>query len=1123
MLSDGQGEVNEQRGEASLQPRLMMSSGAREPLQTQARTWSVMASLAVVIACAGARPVEKSDVPGATLEPGAAVDLDLDAGGRWSTRVIVDVESYAVVVAEQLGIDVAVELIDAKGTVLERVDGDSGIGVEERLAARLRPGRHQLRLTAYDGGPERGRVRLHLETLRGWETDDDRRIQLQKIAQRANHLDGQNSKVMWEEALDLSLAEVAGWRALGDERPRIRALLRLMTLERELTSISDSLRHGREALAASRALGEPYLEALSQYWLGVGLSTAGRQEEAVERLEAALALATAGRHHALAGMTLNYLGRVATRRGLLSRGHRYYEQALEEARKGQDLRRVASILNNLALAARRGGNFQQALASYEESIRISDLTGIAGDEFSALSNLAYLYFARGQWEEALDTWRDGLRRAEALADERKVVTLSRALGEALSSLGDTERARPLLQRAAEIAGRRNDPTAEMGALTSLAWAEVAARRLEAARATFLSAILVAQSADLNETRCQVGLATVALLANDPLEASRIVESAMNSGVELVPEARARLALIASRATLAQGLLAPATQWLTRGVEALGPGSTPRLRFELALHQAHLERARGQTEEALNAVLFSLEILESLRSGLSDADLRATYLGRVREAFDLAVEIRLELAQSQPSAGHEEEAFQLAELARARSLAELLRTAESGAQNRVPRALIDRERDSLAAVAYAQQALTAAIDTRAEAGRLDELQRALDAARDQLSRDAAVLRREAPRYASIRYPDPITVREIAEVLDPDEALVQYVLTADRALAFAVTSDGLVSVAFPDAGEVGPLVHSMRAALVQPARRSFGRLQALAKELGAALVDPLLESTAGRTRWIVIPDGPLHYLPFEALMVRLRGLPDSEPGYFVESHSVVYAPSAGVWRELRREVRSARSARGHFVALADPDTTYLRSGGKTATSWRRLPGARREVQEIAAAIQRPAHLWIGSEATEDALRSRLDLVETAQWIHFAAHAQVSENRPADSSIILGSSESLGASDGYLSVAEAFELTLQADLVVLSGCETALGRNVRGEGLLGLTRAFLYAGARAIGVNLWKVADSTSPQLMIDFYQGLSKGESAASSLRGAKLQALEDPARAHPFHWAPFVLIGAPEAG
>ncbi len=420
-----------------------------------------------------------------------------------------------------------------------------------------------------------------------------------------------------------------------------------------------------------------------------------------------------------------------------------------------------------------------------------------------------------------------------------------------------------------------------------------------------------------------------------------------------------------------------------------------------------------------------------------------------------------------------------------------------------------------------------------AGERDEtlvaaLRQRLAAARGERRQLAGEIRRRHPRYADVHYPRPLELSGIRSFLDGDTALLEYALGEERSFLFVVTREAFVAHELAPAAEIAGLVEQFRTAARQPGRRLQGRLNRVSRRLHELLMAPAAGSLEGVEKLLIIPDRELFYLPFEALLA-----PSGETLH----RAVAYAPSATVLSSLSRSASPPAAAGGgsgkRFVGFAQP-LDPARGWGPAETpavvtrgapepfqrwSWPPLPGAADEVRAVARLYpENEAVVYVGADAGEETLKGN-PVVAQARVLHFAVHAIVDDREPAYSSLLLGSAAGAGE-DGLLQVHEIFNLRLDAELVVLSACDTGLGKRLRGEGILGLSRAFFYAGATAMVVSLWPVADAASGELMQSFYRYLTGGMDRAEALRAAKRELRAEGRYGHPFYWAPFILVGPP---
>jgi len=406
-------------------------------------------------------------------------------------------------------------------------------------------------------------------------------------------------------------------------------------------------------------------------------------------------------------------------------------------------------------------------------------------------------------------------------------------------------------------------------------------------------------------------------------------------------------------------------------------------------------------------------------------------------------------------------------------------------------------------------------------------------------------RSAPRLASLQYPQPLDLPHVRQALDRGTVLLSYSVGAERTALFVVTpaDDPAAPVSvFPipiGAPELRRRVEAFRDALQPPQHVTRADLDAQGAALYDLLIRPAEALIAPCARLLLSPDGPLHSLPFAAL-VRTPG-PDAgrrAASYLVEWKPLHVAPSATVYAELRKPRGDAAPAPGRLVAFGtplypplgdtrgsaaqDPDLRSLATRGVFLTS---LPATGDEVDHIARLFGRDARTYVGAEATEERAKS---LGRDARYIHFACHGTLDERFPLNSALALTIPQKTvdGQDNGLLQAWEIFDrVRIDADLVTLSACNTALGKDMGGEGLLGLTRAFHYAGARSVLATLWSVSDRSTSQLMTQFYRHLKAGRSRDEALRLAQVDLIRsrrarpgDADLSHPFRWAAFQLSG-----
>jgi CHAT domain-containing protein len=365
-----------------------------------------------------------------------------------------------------------------------------------------------------------------------------------------------------------------------------------------------------------------------------------------------------------------------------------------------------------------------------------------------------------------------------------------------------------------------------------------------------------------------------------------------------------------------------------------------------------------------------------------------------------------------------------------------------------------------------------------------------------------IRRDNPAYASLAHPRVLSAAEISDTLGGDEALVEFVITETQGFAWIVRRDSIHGYRVPGAKALDPQVRLLRALLTARDDRATERLGA---QLFEKLLGPGAAELDGVKRLIVVPDGVLQRLPFALLR--------SNDRWLIETHALALAPSATILQFLRQP-RTARAPKP-LLALAAPEAGETAVFDGEAGALGALTHATDEVHHAIRVVGATADsARVGPEATEAVLKSS----EAAQYriVHLAAHAVADEIVPRRSAIMLAS---VGDEDGLLQVQEIANLSLNADLVVLAACRSNVGRLVRAEGLLSLSRAFMHAGARAVVATAWAIPDRDTAWLMGRFYSAIGRGLAPDEALRQAQLEALGSRgSRAAPGTWGAFLVSG-----
>jgi CHAT domain-containing protein/Tfp pilus assembly protein PilF len=840
---------------------------------------------------------------------------------------------------------------------------------------------------------------------------------------------------------------------LGDESRIADSLFGLGKTQWGSGDSAGALETHRRALEIRRRIGDREGEAKSLNNIGLACYSLSRYGDALENYRLALEVALPAPSPTLEGVVRMNVGLVYRYLGRYAEAQRWMEESLAIRRQTGDGRAIGQTLNALGLLARARGFYREALERYAEALPLRKAGGDPQGESQTRNGIGMVYLDQGQYEDAIGEFQAALEIAERIGYTAQIGFSNQNIGSALSWLGRDQEALRRYETAQEIWQRLGRRGDVARNLYNLGTLKLRMGAVEAARADLLRSLEVAR---------EIGEPEAEALA---LEALGSVDLAAGD----LPGALARF----------DGSLALALA-----------SEMPEREWQARAGRARALEGLGRGNEALDELRAGARRINDLRANVSTDAGKIGYLDTRRELFD-------DLVAALTGAGLVEEALEAAEASRARALADLLAQRELAAA--------PRDHEALEEVRSALEER----ESRPLPGETPPPPPGGDAGRGGDRIDRALARLEADNaqlasLVSIRSPRAGELRDAAACRGA--TLVEYHLTDRRLFVWVVPPSGPPREVAVEAGRerVASLVRELRRAIETAdaaALRDPSRLEAALSALDRLLIEPVAAWLPRRADEpvILVPDGPLALLPFSALLDR-RGRP------LAERHTLSFAPAAAVLRFTEgRRGRGAGARGGRVLLVADPKPPE-------GAGLERLPGSREEGARIAAHFPDSQRVLLtGAGATEKAVKR---LAGDREVLHFATHGLISDDRPLASSLLLAAG---GGEDGYLRTDEVFALDLEADLAVLSGCSTGLGR-LTGDGLVGLTRAFLYAGAPSVVVSLWDVSDRATAFLMDRFYAQLRAGRGKAAALRAAQLASRRR--FGHAALWAAFVLVGEP---
>lgn len=848
-----------------------------------------------------------------------------------------------------------------------------------------------------------------------------------------------------------------GWHHLGDARLEATTLKALSNVTGFFTPLRrESAAAFERLIPLLQTLGEPAVELDSWQRLAVEYDDDGRLEAQQRALLSMLPLAQTLGNRAAEGRALYGLALNQLEWGHYDEARTLTARAMDHATVTRDTRLEARMWWLLGQLAEIAGDYDAAFDHYERGLAVTTDAETIG---LLWIRRGFSHLRRGNLDAARADF-------EARLAQGKTVVQSDRDAHARIGLGDT-----LLAQ-----GRRDE-----------------------ARATYTDAF----------ARLATGAPSIRCIAGQ-----RVARMALDDG--RIDDARRyfdEIVTLATRVGYAQ-------------CEAEG-----RLGLaEIALGGGNLEAADGEARRVL-------DLVETFREATLSLEARALGFGAFTPMYERAIEIAARQAD-RGDASAARRAFEISERALARSLLDRVTETPAGTTRHggAPAALLQeraRVRDAwrgalaeLQAVSGGAQAPNHAEALAAQASALSIRLRELDT-RIEIA---------DPRRAGFSPSQPLGVEAIQALLDDETVVLEYALGERRSVVWAVTARDVRMVSLPPRAEIESLARRVHQTLGTPLDSSTRPPDGAAdmRALARMILAPL--GALSMKRLVIVPQGALALVPFAAL-------PDpSSPdnASIVRRHEIVQVPSATILAALRRSPTrvspSGRTAAVFADPIFDADDPRVHAGASrnegatpAATAFTparrsqqitlpRLPFSRREADAIAAILPGKVDVFVGVQATRE--RALGDALADARFIHFATHGVVNQRVQNLSSMVLSQVDGQGRShDGLVILPDVYDMTLNAELVVLSGCRTALGPDVSGEGTLGLARAFIYAGARRVVASLWQVNDLATAELMKRFYRGMIVDKVApAAALRAAQLELATIPRWSSPYYWAPFVLQG-----
>ena len=1030
-------------------------------------------------------------------------------------------------------------------------------------------GAYQLEIESHESTDKRSEYELRVEPLTTVTSRDLKDSEARQAMARAEKL-----RASWTEArLKQSIEEYDKasliWISINDSLNASIAALRSGEVYFNVSKYSDAFKRVQNAAELARKAGDAIAESQALGHAGLLYSYLGDNSQAQKELTKARQLVEPRVYQSVFaqnayGLALSNLAEVNYAKGYLTKAASLFDEARKFLQG--DRRRLARIHLFTGYIFGTIGDSAKADAEISRARELYQTTTDKPGEGLALTLWGLSFAFRGKPSEAIDLHRTAIEIFRSIGDRHSEAIALNGLGQVYEKLNYYDVAISQYENVQRIAESIGSP--DLGAAATLRLATIHRQMGQLEEALTYNRRCLELSRAAGKVRFEAhALSEIATIYADQgrhaqaLQQFGKIRKFYEGSTDRIGQA---LALNTEGDFLFKlGAKRRALEAYSRALPVSEKIDDQDIVLATLYNLARTHSDLGNPDLGLSLIKRSLTIIEDLRKDIGSPDLRVSYFSEVRKHYDLCVDILMQLEQLRPNQGYAAEALLVNDQSRARSLVDLLGESQASLLIGAPEELVKRERELrglLGVQAQYEMQLKQSGENSPEAA---EVANDMARLRSEYQEIQLKLRQRKPHLLRSAPPPLVSLVDMQnELRDGDTMLLQFFLGKERSYAWAVTNNSLRSYQLPPAAIIEDAVievYKLTTARQETDVANGSDYQTNVKEsdklyfhkassLSNMLLRPVAEQL-GQRRLVIVADGALQYTQFEALPTPLVkvGTPFDvrNPAEFllIGEHEIIGLPSFSALKAIRAQTNTQSSPDKLVAVIADPvfsasdDRVQVetRSPVTTRTASKELPpqmpialrgnGAARLAYSSAEAVAITSAAPGGTTMVAkgfDANRRMAMSSQLGQYqiVHFATHGFLDGKNPELSSIVLSLVDRNGtAQNGLMSLHDINSLDLSAQLTVLSACQTALGKDIKGEGLVGLTQGFMSAGSKSVVASLWKVDDRATAILMADFYRlMLQQGMTPAAALRSAKLKMMRDKEWRAPYYWAGFTLQG-----
>ena len=813
--------------------------------------------------------------------------------------------------------------------------------------------------------------------------------------------------------------------------------------------------------------------------------------------------------------------------------------ASEDFQINEAAKKISRLAEETSVARAKGTieGRREALAKWQEIIALSKIKKDRVWEGIALLSSGLIYEQLGEIQNALDVYTQSLEIWQEIGNRQYEGSSVNNLGIIYNDLGEYEKAISNYNRAIKIQTEIGNRPSVGIYLNNLAYAYMRLENYAEAEKFFRQSLEIKTEDQTNR-----GQRSVAVTLNN-LGTNLSLKGELSNGVNYLQQSLALRRKIEDKWGIANSLLNLGKVQAQNGqieesrknieeanIRSIELGDR-RMQAESLYLLAIAEKNNGNLEKAILNVGKGLEIVEEIRGELIGSEVRYAYFSTVQQFYELYIDLLISKFEKTKDKSSISKALELSERSRSRSLIELLQQANVNFKQGIDANLLGKFQTSQSLLNDKYNARQRLLSENPIAEQVAKINDEIEILTAETENSRSELRRNNPKFADLTEGKTISTAEIQNLLDEKTVLLEYKLGEKRSFLWRVSKTSIEVFVLPSRRQIEDKANVLYSLIIADKPNEEALLSKVSNDLSNILLGQIKSQLTGK-RLTIVAEGTLQYLPFSALQS-----PNSQAKVLVDENEIIILPSASVLAQIRENSPEAKQFNKTIAIFADPVFDGKDARIKRPNSLQTIvnpefiknPYFAQKLPRLIASRQEA--LNISNFARQDKINLQTDFEANIQNVanenladyrilHFATHGLLDTSKPASSGLIFSLFDENGREqNGFLNLDNIYNLNISSELVVLSACQTALGKDIRGEGLIGLSRGFLYAGSDRVVASLWKVDDSATAEFMKLFYRNhLEKNMSASASLRQAKLEMMKIPRYKSPFYWSAFTLLG-----